>query len=110
LSAPPSWAKIHFGQINGLDKIAPHLQAGEAAAIGLALERNIKLVLLDDYDARREASDCGLVVVGTLRVLADAALASLVSLPDAFARLQRTNFRAHPRLYDALLAETETRR
>jgi predicted nucleic acid-binding protein len=81
------------------------LNAGEVAAIGLALHRAIPLVLLDERDARDEATRRGLVVAGTLRILADASLAGLLSLPDAFLRLQQTNFRAAPILYDKLLAE-----
>ena len=81
------------------------LNAGEVAAIGLAVHRGIQIVLLDERDAREEGARRGLVVAGTLRVLADAALGGLLSLPDAFARLRSTNFRAGPNLYDKLLDE-----
>jgi hypothetical protein len=41
--------------------------------------------------------------------LADASLTGLLSLPDAFMSLRRTNFRASPTLYDKLLAEVHAK-
>lgn len=86
------------------------LHRGEEHAIGLALHLNIPAVLMDDLDARRAASSAGLVAVGTLRILANAALAGLISIEPAFERLSRTNFRASPQLYKALLDEISKRR
>jgi predicted nucleic acid-binding protein len=105
VNAPPSWLSIDHGSVSVSGGIHPRLNAGEVAAIGLAVHRGIQIVLLDERDARNEATRRGLIVAGTLRVLADASLIGLLSLPNAFAQLQRTNFRASPTLYDKLLAE-----
>jgi predicted nucleic acid-binding protein len=60
-------------------------------------------VLLDDWAARLEAQRRHLTVLGTLRVLADAAEMGFADLRVALERLQQTNFRARPELVQALL-------
>ncbi len=45
------------------------LDAGEAEAIALAVERNADLIVLDERIGRRAAQRLGLTVVGTLGVL-----------------------------------------
>jgi predicted nucleic acid-binding protein len=60
-------------------------------------------VLLDDWTARLEAQRRHLTVLGTLRVLADAAEKGFADLRLALDRLQQTNFRARPELIEALL-------
>jgi predicted nucleic acid-binding protein len=99
MNAPPPWLSIEWSAVPVVGGMPARLNAGEVATIGLALHRDIRLVLLDERDARDEATRRGLAVAGTLRVLADASLAGLLSLPDAFLRLQQTNF---PRWPDSL--------
>ena len=65
---------------------------GESAAIALAEELAADALLIDDRDGRREAEKRRLVVLGTLRVLADAAEHGLVDLQVALDRLMQTNF------------------
>ena len=62
------------------------------------------------HPTTRFAEQNGLKAVGTLRLLAEGAFARMFSLPEAFARLKHTNFRASERLYAAPRAETEARR
>ena len=50
-------------------EIADGLHSGEAEAIALALEQRADLVLLDDGDARRLASEIGLRIIGVLGIL-----------------------------------------
>jgi predicted nucleic acid-binding protein len=80
------------------------LGPGEAAAIALALELSADALLIDDRDARHEARDHGLIVLGTLRVLADAAKHGFANLRTALDRLRRTNFRASELVPNELLA------
>jgi predicted nucleic acid-binding protein len=80
------------------------LGPGEAAAIALALEQSADALLMDDRDARREARDHGLTVLGTLRVLADAAEHGFADLRTALDRLRQTNFRASNHIINELLA------
>lgn len=57
----------------------PHeLDAGEAEAIALALERGIAAVLIDERDARAAARALGLKPVGVLGILLQAKSAGLV--------------------------------
>jgi hypothetical protein len=91
--------------------LAAHLGAGEQEAIALAEELEADAVLLDDWAARREAQRRHLTVLGTLRVLADAAERGFADLRLALDRLQKTNFRAHPELVEELLKwDTERKR
>lgn len=80
------------------------LGAGEAAAIALALELSADALLMDDRDARHEAQDHGLIVLGTLRVLADAAEHGFADLRTVLDRLRQTNFRASELVLSELLA------
>jgi predicted nucleic acid-binding protein len=106
----PPWISVERGPIPAPFEMPANLHAGEIQAIYLAHHRKASAVLLDDFDARRAAEHHGLRVIGTLRLLAEGSLAGMLSLPEAFARLKHTNFRASERLYAALLAETEARR
>jgi predicted nucleic acid-binding protein len=60
-------------------------------------------LLMDDRDGRREAERRSLAVLGTLRVLADAAEHGLLNLRVALDRLRQTNFRADEQLLRRLL-------
>ena len=88
-------------QTRPISEIDPKLQqrdAGEREAITLALTTSATLVLLDERNGRRAARERGLAVSGTLGVLDLATRRGFVSMSDALERLQRTNFRASPRL------------
>jgi predicted nucleic acid-binding protein len=54
-----------------LDRLPPGLHTGEREAIALAKERGAQL-LIDEIRARRSASELGIGVIGTLRILAEA--------------------------------------
>ena len=98
----PSWLSVQqapVGEVAGMEK----LQAGEAAAILLALAVNADIILLDEKAARRAAADRGLRVTGTLGVLGEAASRGLVHLAAAIDRLRKTNFRCSPALLKATL-------
>jgi predicted nucleic acid-binding protein len=62
------------------------LGAGEAEAIALAVEQNLR-VLIDDRLGRKMAADLNLVVTGTLGVLAKAKLKGLIG--ELAPRIQR---------------------
>jgi predicted nucleic acid-binding protein len=101
-SAAPSWLIVK-APTRADDQRLSGLDSGERDAIALALQMNAELMLIDERDARSVAEICGLTVAGTLRVLASAARQNLVNLDSAFQLLQQTNFRANPRLFNALL-------
>lgn len=91
---PPDWLTIRPPQeVRSLG-----LDGGETEAISLALEVHAGLVLIDELDARRVATDLGLEVRGTLAVIGMAAEAGLVDAAIAVDRLEATSFRAPPSL------------
>jgi len=102
LARRPSWLEIRAPQ-RSLAELTAHLGTGEREAIALAEELVADAVLLDDWTARLEAQRRHLTVLGTLRVLADAAEKGFADLRAALDRLQKTNFRARPELIEALL-------
>jgi predicted nucleic acid-binding protein len=98
----PAWLEVRQASVP-LDSKLEELDRGEREAIALALELQADLLILDDRDARVEASRRNLVVIGTLRVLDDATQLGLVDLSRALQRLQQTTFRASAYLVRALL-------
>ena len=86
-------------------EIAAVLHSGEAEAIALALEQRADLVLLDDGDARRHASEIGLRFIGVLGILLRARQHGLVaSLREEIRRLrEEARFFVAPKLESELL-------
>ena len=80
------------------------LDAGEAAAIALALTLPADLVLMDERAGVTTARAQALNVIGTIGVLDQAARAGLIDIGEAVTRLRATNFRHRPALLDELLA------
>ncbi|MBV9035079.1 MAG: DUF3368 domain-containing protein [Acidobacteriaceae bacterium] len=81
------------------------LGAGEAEAIILAAELDADLLLMDDRRGVAAALRRGLIVTGTMGLLARAAQRGILDLADAFDKLKRTNFRYRQEVMDALLKE-----
>jgi predicted nucleic acid-binding protein len=109
LLCSPSWLDIRpVG--HALDIALAHLGAGEREASVLAQELRADLLLMDDWEGRREAERRALQVTGTLGVLERAAERGLLDLPAALARLQATNFYLPTTLIRDLLARDAARR
>ena len=81
------------------------LEAGERAAITLALSMHADLILIDERKGTLTGLNKGFEVTGTLGILRLAARRGLVDLANSFARLKRTNFRYRQEIMDALLDE-----
>lgn len=79
------------------------LGRGEAESIAIATQVRADAVLIDERKATMVARDRGLMVTGTLGVLALAAESKLVDLEASIRRLLDTNFRASPALIDDIL-------
>src|SRR5207253_6492150 len=88
----PEWLEVRAPQRIPAD-FPEALGPGERQAIALSQELRADALLMDEWDGRQEAVRRQLTVVGTLRVLGDAAARDLVELPLAIARLRTTNFR-----------------
>jgi predicted nucleic acid-binding protein len=103
IASPPPWIEILEAPPagTGMDR----LDAGEREAISLAEAIGADLLILDERKARQVALERGLSITGLLGILADAADRELIDLAQVFGRLQRTSFRADPKLFKRLLDE-----
>ncbi len=108
---PPRWLEILAAPVAASeDPSLAELDSGERAAIVLAESIRADLLLIDDRAGAVIAQRRGLAVTGTLGVLDLASHAGLLDLRDAFARLQKTNFRYPPSLMETLLEEERKRK
>ncbi|MEQ1912670.1 MAG: DUF3368 domain-containing protein [Vicinamibacterales bacterium] len=98
----PAWLRVQTPR-EVLVQLGGVIDDGEREAIALAVEIRADALLMDDRDGRREAEALNCHVLGTLRVLADAAEHGLADLAAALDRLRSTNFRADGRLIDQIL-------
>lgn len=76
------------------------LDAGETEAIALAVELGIEVILMDERKGRRVAVKRGLLTVGTLAILEQAALHGWIDFEEYVGRLRATTFRFHEQLID----------
>lgn len=89
-----------------LEVVSANLHRGEAEAIVLAKEKKADLILLDDQEARRFATRCGLKVIGTLGLLLVAKNKKLISLiKPELDKLVSFGFRINARLIKHILTE-----
>jgi predicted nucleic acid-binding protein len=95
LAARPEWLEVQ-GPAQTME--AKGLGLGERQAISLAQEIRAEAVLLDDRDAVKEAKSRGLMVLGTLALLDEAASRGLIGdLHETLEKLvKETNFRRNP--------------
>jgi predicted nucleic acid-binding protein len=105
--ALPSWASI---QTPTKVNLSLGVDAGEMEAICLAKEINAAAVLMDDPAGRAAAVRCGLIVIGTVGMLEQAAARDLLDLAQAMERLQQTNARLDPALIRAALERDRARK
>lgn len=109
LSHPPAWLDVRQAYSPPAVDLAV-LDPGERDAIWLARELHADLLLVDDHAARAVATQLGIRKMGTVGILERAAIRGLVDLPEALARLQRTNFRIHQDVIEALLIRDAERK
>lgn len=102
LQNPPAWLQIT--PVQHLDE-SIKLGKGENEAISLAIERHVKVVLMDERLGRGAAEARGLIAVGTLNLIDLADEQALLDGIAALNDLRQTTFRADP----ALLERFETR-
>ena len=101
IETAPAWLEIQSPR--ALSPSTLRLGPGESAAISLAQELGVKLVLIDERQGAKIARSEGLLVTGTLGVLLAAADQGLDSLAAALAALEQTNFHRTPTLFADLL-------
>jgi predicted nucleic acid-binding protein len=99
---PPAWIRVEPDREAQIPTV-PALDAGERAALMLALALEAGLVLMDDRAGVAAARALGFEATGTLGIPGRAADRGLIDLSAAVVRLRATNFWCSPRLLDALL-------
>jgi predicted nucleic acid-binding protein len=102
VASPPPWIEVRYVTVVE-DPSFRGLDPGEREAIILAEALRADALVMDDRAGRREAERRGLRVIGTLRVLYDAAEAGFLDLAEALEALQRSGFYVDPRLSEELL-------
>jgi len=106
LNAPPPWLSIK--DVTQLDSTV-QLGRGETAAISLALEHHLNVVLMDERRGRQEAESRGLIAVGTLNIIDIADERGELDGLAALGALRMSNFRADTELLDRLEARFRAR-
>jgi predicted nucleic acid-binding protein len=106
-SALPPWVAVQAPK--SLDLVLD-VDAGESEAICLAHEIKASALLIDDRAGRNAAIRHGLVVIGTIGLLEQAAARGLLELPQVAQRLRQTNARLDPALIHAALERDKARR
>jgi predicted nucleic acid-binding protein len=109
MAVSPAWLGIQdLGTTP--DASLSHLDPGEQEAITLAQELHADLLLMDEWEGRREAERRVLTVTGVLGVLERAAQRELLDLPSTLTRLLATNFYAPTNLIRDMFARDADRK
>lgn len=102
MKAPPAWLLERSpGHVESIATI----DAGEEAAISLALEVGPDFLLMDEASGRREAHRRGIRVIGTIGILELAASRGLIDFEQAIQRIQKTDFWISREFLDRILAQ-----
>jgi len=108
ITNPPEWLQVRQIAVPP-DPALAELDPGEREAIALAETLRADALIIDEKIGRREAERRKLRVIGTVRVLDDAAEARLVDLPTALSRLQAFGFYLDTKLLQFLLDRNSER-
>jgi predicted nucleic acid-binding protein len=104
IASLPAWVEVRLAPLSQAeDSALEGIDAGEKAAIQLAVSLHADLLLMDDRKGVRAAERIGLRVTGTLGILDLAAQRGMAEFVQAVNRLRQTNFRVPRDLLDALL-------
>jgi len=109
ISRSPAWLDIRLAPESETADLE-RLGAGEREAILLAEEIGADWLIIDDHHGRLAAARHGVPVIGTLRVLDEAAARSLIDLSEAIKGLQETTFYVAPDLFRWLIDRDAERR
>lgn len=107
LGEMPDWLRIT--PVQHLDGTI-QLGKGENEAISLALERQVKVVLMDERLGRGAAEARGLIAVGTLNLIDIADEQGIIDGIAALQDLRQTTFRADPELLGRFEARMNARK
>ena len=105
IKSRPEWVRV----VSGEPARFPLLGPGEAAALSIAIDRDAQL-LVDELEARQIANSLGVETIGTVGVLAEAHLKSMLDFDQAMAALRQTTFRVHGSIIEAAKERIRQRR
>jgi predicted nucleic acid-binding protein len=108
ITGPPAWLQVRQIVVPP-DPALAELDPGEREAIALAEALRADALIIDEKIGRREAERRKLRVIGTVRVLDDAAEAGVVDLPTTLQRLQALGFYLDAKLLQFLLDRNSAR-
>lgn len=103
---PPAWLRI--SPVQHVDETI-QLGKGENEAISLAIERQVKVLLIDERLGRGAAQARGLIPVGTLNLIDLADEKGLLDGVSALDDLRKTTFRADSELLGRFEARMKAR-
>ena len=107
----PAWVEVRDAPVaEPEDASLKGIDAGERAAVQLAISLQADLLLIDDRKAVKVAREKGFRVTGTLGILELAVQARLVDFAEAVERLRRTTFRTPEALLDVMLKKYSEKR
>lgn len=109
ISGPPAWLEIRSPTPSEAADLKS-LGAGEREAISLAEDIGANWLIVDDHDGRQAAARRKIPVIGTLRVLDEAAGRGLINVSQAIKRLEQTTFYVTPDLFRWLISRDAERR
>ncbi|MDD9988007.1 MAG: DUF3368 domain-containing protein [Spirochaetaceae bacterium] len=73
------WIEIRETELRPVSAAVAALGNGEREVILLALDHHADWVILDDLEARRQAEECGLQVIGTVGLLVSAKQKNMIA-------------------------------
>jgi predicted nucleic acid-binding protein len=88
----PDWLQLRSPQPDSLEVVSSDLDAGERAALALAIEIKADLILIDEAVGRRKAKELGMRISGTVGVLRLAAERGLIDVRKVLASLRDSGF------------------
>ena len=105
------WFKVvNIEDTQRIDLLCAELHAGEAQSIVLALERGVKILLVDDLKARNFAVAAGLHVIGTAGILLQAYFeGEAIDVPALLNQMRQDGFRLSEKVYQDILSRIATR-
>jgi predicted nucleic acid-binding protein len=109
MAHPPAWVEMRQATTSA-DAALATLDAGEREAIVLMQELHGDLLLIDEGDGYGAATQRGLRCLRTVGLIEYAGQRGLIDIPEALARLRRTNFRIRPAVLDEVLARDAERK
>ncbi len=105
----PEWISIQNPKDkNNVVMLEASLDKGEASAIALALEQKECLLIIDETKGRKLAMSLGLIITGTLGIIAEAKKSGYIqSVKIILDKIKLTNFRLTEELEKEILSQSK---